>query len=198
MKIVTYMGMLTSTAALLFLCYFDPNPSSAWLWVDVASLSVLFSVHRVQVKTGAGLLLPPGWTVYRVNGKVRLRRKVDYKKIEALDKELGLGEWANVPTAAEVQHATLAQAFFPGGMKSPIRTKPEKTKKPLNDFESIHRHVMDDIAAAYKVNPMLIGRERTNRFAAIYPMDEPYPVMVPTRCSCNYAGCITCNPPVPA
>lgn len=196
MKIVTYLGMLTSTAGLLSLCYFDPSPSSAWLWIDVTSLSVLFSVHRVQVKTGASLLLPPGWTIYRANGKVRLRRKVDYKKIEALEKELRLGEWS-YEVEAPKSHASAGQ-FYPGGMKPLRKAKIEKSKRPHNDFDSIHRHIMDDIAAAYRVNPMLIGRERSNRFTSIHPMDEPYPVMVPTRCLCNYAGCITCNPPVPA
>jgi hypothetical protein len=119
---------------------------------------------------------------------------VDYKKLEALDKELGLGEWANIPAAVEMEHVTPKQALFPIGKKAPLKSK---SKKPRNDFASIHRHVMDDIAAAYRINPMMMGNDRRPRPSSIHPMDEPYPVMILDRCTCNYAGCLTCNPPIP-
>lgn len=91
MRIINRFFMIVSTGLLVFLTDFTP-PSPILLYCVVGVVSASYMCDRHLSKSHPTTMYLPGWTVYRVNGKARLRRKADYKKIHEMELQLGIIE----------------------------------------------------------------------------------------------------------
>lgn len=91
MRIINSLMMIVSTVFMVYLVNFETNPSPILMYVIIGIMGGSYISDRLLVKANIPML-PSSWTVYRVNGKVSIRRRADYAKIATLEKEFGIGQ----------------------------------------------------------------------------------------------------------